>query len=318
MAFLTGSGASLRIGKEDAFGTAAEASTLVDITAESVSVSVEKGDEGSLLASKTPQTRDLLGVTVDGSFSFILRPEGAALMTHAALGGDEKHTENAGEGTHTHEFNLCGPADNLPSLTLLVDRKASVKKYAGVTVSAFTLECAAGDYVKGSIDLKGVKEEAGERSAGASTFTIPAYRCTSAVFKVGDEVFDISSATFKVDNALEDAPRTYGSGLYAGQPQHAQRSVTISFEIPYSGDVDAFRDRYLVSEENVSVRLLFTSSDREKQKYEIYMPHVSISSVDASVGGTGALTASVEGEALSVGSVEPLTIKITDTSSETV
>ena len=50
MAFMTGSGASLRIGKEDAFGTAAEASTLVDITAESVSVSVEKGDEGSLLA----------------------------------------------------------------------------------------------------------------------------------------------------------------------------------------------------------------------------------------------------------------------------
>ena len=94
--------------------------------------------------------------------------------------------------------------------------------------------------------------------------------------------------------------------------------MTISFEIPYSGDVDAFRDRYLVSEENVSVRLLFTSSDREKQKYEIYMPHVSISSVDASVGGTGALTASVEGEALSVESVEPLTIRITDTSAETV
>ena len=66
------------------------------------------------------------------------------------------------------------------------------------------------------------------------------------------------------------------------------------------------------------MRLLFTSSDREKQKYEIYMPHVSISIVDASVGGTGALTASVEGEALSVESVEPLTIKITDTSSETV
>ena len=57
-----------------------------------------------------------------------------------------------------------------------MDRKASVKKYAGVTVSALTLECAAGDYVKGSVDIKGVKEEAGERSAGASTFTIPAYR----------------------------------------------------------------------------------------------------------------------------------------------
>lgn len=318
MAFITGSGASLRIGKEESFGTAAAPQALVDITSESISLSVEKGDSGSLLASKTAESRDLLSVTVDGSFSFILRPEGAALITHAALGGDERHTENAEDGTHTHEFCLCGPAETLPSITLLVDRKASVKKYAGVTVSALTLECAAGDYVKGSIDLKGVKEESGERSSVPSSFTIPAYRCTAAVFRVGDEVFDISSATFKVDNALEDAPRTYASGLYAGQPQHAKRSVTISFEIPYSGDVDAFRDRYLVSEENVSVNLLFTSADKEKQKYEIAMPFVSISSVSASVGGTGALTASAEGEALSVGSTEPLTIRITNTSSETV
>lgn len=318
MAFITGSGASLRIGKEVSFGAAAAPQALVDITSESISLSVEKGDSGSLLASKTAESRDLLSVTVDGSFSFILRPEGAALITHAALGGNERHTENAEDGTYTHEFTLCGPAETLPSLTLLVDRKASVKKYAGVTVSALTLECAAGDYVKGSIDLKGVKEETGERSSVPSSFTIPAYRCTAAVFRVGDEAFDISSATFKVDNALEDAPRTYASGLYAGQPQHAKRSVTISFEIPYSGDVDAFRDRYLVSEENVSVNLLFTSADKEKQKYEIAMPFVSISSVSASVGGTGALTASVEGEALSIGSTEPLTIRITNTSSETV
>ena len=317
MAFITGTGASLKIGKEESFNTPIDAKQIVDITSESINLSVEKGDEGSLLASKTAISRDLLGITVDGSFSFILRPEGACVLTHAALGGAEKITENQESGTYTHEFNLCGPADTLPSFTILVDRKASVKKYGGVTVSAFTLECAAGDYVKGSIDLKGVKEEMGEKSQGGA-FSIPAYRCTAAVFMVGDEVFDITSATFKLDNALEDAPRTYSSGLYAGQPQHAQRSATISFEIPYSGDIEAFKERYLVSEENVSVHLLFTSTDKEKQKYEILMPFVSISSVSASVGGTGALTASVEGEALSVGDTEPLTIKITNTSSETI
>lgn len=318
MAFITGSGATLRIGKEETFKSGSAKTALVDITSESIALSVEKGDEGSLLASKTAISRDLLGITVGGSFSFILRPETAAILTHLALGGKETIRENQESGTYTHEFSLCGPAETLPSAAIVVDRKASVKRYKGVTVSAFSLECAAGDYVKGSIDLKGVDEETVERITSDDSFTIPAYRCTAAVFTVGDEVFDIASASFKLDNALEDAPRTYLSGLYAGQPQHAQRSATISFEIPYSGDIETLKDRYLISEENVSVHLLFTSTDKEKQKYEIIMPFVSISNVSASVGGTGALTASVEGEALSVGAVEPLTIKITNTSSESI
>ncbi len=318
MAFVTGSGASLRIGKETNFGVAVTPETLVDITSESIALSVSKGDEGSLLASKTPETRDLLGITVDGSFSFVLRPEFAQLITHAALGGEETITQDESAGTYKHEYALCGPNENLPSLTVMVDRKASVKKYAGVTVSTLSLDCAAGDYVKGSVDLKGVKEEKGTKSTGSVKFTIPAYRCTAAVFKVGDEVFDISSASFKVDNALEDAPRTYSTGLYVGQPQHAQRSVTISFEIPYTEDIETFKEKYLVTEETARISLLFTSSDKEKQKYEIIMPYVSITAVSASVGGTGALTASIDGEALSSGTEEPLAVVITNTSSTTV
>lgn len=318
MAFVTGSGASLRIGKEISFATAVNADTLVDITSESIALGVSKGDEGSLLASKTPETRGLLGITVDGSFSFVLRPEFAQLITQASLGGEEKYTEDESSGTCKHEYALCGPNEELPSLTVLVDRKASVKKYVGVTISAFSLDCAAGDYVKGSVDLKGIKEESGTKNSDNAKFTIPAYRCTSAVFKVADEVFDISSASFKVDNALEDAPKTYATGLYVGQPQHAQRSVTISFEIPYTENIESFKEKYLVTEQTARISLLFTSSDKEKQKYEIIMPYVAITSVSASVGGTGALTASIDGEALSSGAEEPLVIVITNTSSETV
>ena len=75
---------------------------------------------------------------------------------------------------------------------------------------------------------------------------------------------------------------------------------------------------YLVTEDTAKISLLFTSSDKERQKYEIIMPYVSITAVSASVGGTGALTASIDGEALSSGSEEPLAIVITNTSSTTV
>ena len=60
------------------------------------------------------------------------------------------------------------------------------------------------------------------------------------------------------------------------------------------------------------------STKEEKQKHEIIIPFVSISSVSAFVGGTGVLIASVEGEALSIGLTEPLTIVITNTSSEAI
>ena len=48
MAFITGSGATLRIGKEETFKSGSAKTALVDITSESIALSVEKGDEGSL------------------------------------------------------------------------------------------------------------------------------------------------------------------------------------------------------------------------------------------------------------------------------
>lgn len=315
MSFYTGSGASLQIGKESAFGAGVVPSALVDITSESIKVSAEKGDEGSLLAAKTPQSRDLLGVSVAGSASFILRPESAGLLFHAAMGGADTAAQVGSTGKHTHTFNLCGANADLPSMTVIVDRKAAVKKYAGCTVSSLSLDCAAGDYVKGSMEINGVKEESGVLNAELSGFSIPSYRCTAATFTIGGAAFDISSASLKIDNALEDAPRTYASGLYPGQPQHGTRSVTLSFEIPYSASIETLKSSYLTTEDNASVVLAFGSSDADCT-VRITIPNLSVSDVEAAVGGTGLLSAKIQGEALSVGSAEPLTVVVTDRTAE--
>lgn len=310
MSFYTGIGASVQIGKEAIFKTAVPPDTLLDITSESIKVAVEKGDEGSLLASKTVASRDLLSVTVSGSLSFILKPEFAGLLFHLALGGADTVTQNS-EGSNTHKISLCGANENLPSLTIVVDRKVAVKKYSGVTISALNIDAAAGDYVKGSVDIVGVKEEVGTLTPSLDSFSIPSYRCTQAVFKVGGEVFDISSCSLKIDNALETAPKTYASGLYAGQPQHGRRSVSVSFEIPYGSNIETLRDQYLTTEDNASIELLFTSSNAEYSVKTI-IPNLSINDVSANVSGTGILTASVAGEALSIGKTEPITVEITD------
>lgn len=311
MPFITGTGSSLQIGKESPFGTAALPSALVDITSESIKVSVEKGDEGSLLASKTPMNRDLLGVSVEGSVSFILRPEFAGLLLHAAMGGADLCEQIDESGIYTHTISLCDVNENLPGLTVVVDRKAAVKQYAGCTISALALDCAAGDYVKGSMDLKGIKEENGSLNTNLKGFSVPSYRCTSATFTIAGVSYDISSASVKIDNALETAPKTYASGLYAGRPQHGKRSVTISFEIPYSAEVETLKNTYLTAEDHASVVLTFASASPD-HSISITIPHVSISDVDATVSGTGILSSSISGEALSVGSDEPITMVITD------
>ena len=311
MSFLIGTGASLQIGKESSFGTGVTPSALVDITSESIKLSVEKGDEGSLLASKTPRSRDLLGVSVAGSISFILRPEFAGLLFYAAMGGSDTVTQVEDTENYTHLLSLCGANDNLPSITIIVDRKAAIKQYAGCSISSLSIDCAAGDYVKGSVDIKGVKEETGALNSELSGFNIPSYRCTSATFAIGEATYDISSASFKIDNALEDAPKTYASGLYPGQPQHGIRSVTISFEIPYSSSIEDLKSSYLTTETNASVVLTFSSSNSD-YGVQITIPNLAINDVDAAVGGTGILSATVQGEALSVGSTEPVTIVITD------
>lgn len=311
MAIYTGVGASLQIGAEEVYGTPATPTALVDLTSESIALAVEKGDEGSLLASKTPMSRDLMAITVSGSVSAILRPEGAPLLFLLAMGGVDTVASTGDDGRYAHTFTLCGANEDLPGATIVVDRRASVKRYAGCTIGRLSIEAAAGDYVKATLDVTGVKEEAGQLEKGLKGFSIPSYRCTAAVFKVGGKVYDITTSTLTIDNALESAPRTYGSGLHAGRPVHGRRSVTVSFEIPYSGDVERLKEEHLVTEVTASIGLAFTSSDQD-YRVDVEIPNLSVSAVSASVSGTGILTASCEGEALSVGEVEPITVTVTD------
>lgn len=311
MPYYTGFGASLQIGAEELYGTAVEPDVLVDLTSEGIALTVEKGDEGSLLASKTAMTHDLMAVTVSGSISAILRPEGAPLLFLLAMGGVDRVESAGDDGRYTHTLTLCGANEDLPGCTIVVDRRASVKKYAGCTVSSLSIEAAAGDYVKVSLDIQGVKEEPGQLNPALKSFAIPSYRCTAAVFKIGSEVYDITTSTVTIDNALETAPRTYASGLYAGRPQHGRRSVTVSFEIPYSSDVEDLKSDFLASEQTAAIELSFTSSNQD-YSVKIAIPNLAVTAVSGNVSGTGILTASCEGEALSVGDVEPITVTITD------
>ena len=88
--------------------------------------------------------------------------------------------------------------------------------------------------------------------------------------------------------------------------------MTVSCDIPYSDQLDLFRQTYFQDEGSptVAMKLEFTTSNAD-EKIEIYLPNVSLTAAGGNVGGPGIIDGSFEGEALSVGSAEPITVTVT-------
>lgn len=319
MAFLTGTGTKMLWLKESSFGTTPTtktSSSLINLTSEGLSTAVEKGDEGNLLASKTASNRDLLAITVSGSVSSILRPEFVDVLLASGLGEVTTITsEGIPTGYGQKKYTLANPATALPSFSCFLNRGTGYKTYSGLTINTLSIEAAANDYVKASNDLMGYKESesylasADTNTLNAISYSKPSYRCTKAELKVGGKVYDVETCTLNINNNLVEAPKTYSSGLYSGQPVPAQREVTLSFNIPYSSDTEELKNNFLTTEDNQSMILKFTTSD-EKEYIEITLPNIALTSVTNNVSGTGLIDASFEGTALTVGSAEPIIIVV--------
>ena len=311
MAYKVGAGSACQAAKQDAWGTSVEPSVLINMTGESINTTVEKGDEGNLLASKTANQRDTMSITVSGSINTVLRPEFADWLFECGLG---IKAENV--------YTLANPNADLPVSTIVLSRGGIVKTYPDVTIKSIKISAAAQDYVKVDIDVVGVDEISvggdGAQTLKSLSYKLPSYRCTQATLLIADggelspsTKLCVESCDITIDNGLEDAPATYCTGIKSGRPVMGLRSVTVDFSIPYSEDVDAFKKKYYLSEESpsVSLKLVFTTADTD-ENIEILMPYVNITSADGNVGGTGIIDSSFSGEALSVGSTEPITITV--------
>ena len=308
-----GTGSVCQAGLQSVWGTPVTPDTLLNMTGESIKTTVEKGDEGNLLASKTRNQADVMSIKVDGSVSVILRPEFVDWVLEAAMGAKSDNV-----------YTLAEPNTELPVSTILLSRGGIVKTYPDVTIKSIKIAAAAQDYVKVDIDIAGVRElnagDTGAQTVQTLSWTLPSYRCTQATLKYAaggtakasvSQTICVKECNITIDNGVEDAPATYCSGLYVGRPVPGLRSVGVDFSIPYSDAVDTLRNTYYKDPSSPTVALLlkFTTSDAD-ESVEIYIPHVSITSADNNVGGAGLIDASFSGEAISVGSTEPITVTV--------
>ena len=309
----TGIGAVCQAGKQSVWGTSVVPTTKVNMTSESISVTVEKGDEGNLLPKKTRDQADVIAINVDGSVSAVLRPEMADWLFECALG-------KASSGVYT----LADPNTDLPVSTLVVSRGGIVKTYKDVTITRLQLQCPAQDYVRVTFDISGVDElsagETGAQTIQNLSFTLPSYRCTNTelCYAAGGTAeasvntgLCVEETDITIENGTEEAPATYCDGFYNGRPVIGLRTVNVDINIPYSSTFEIFRQTYLLDDDapTVAMKLTFTTNN-EDENVVVYMPNIAITSAPGNVDGQGIIEGSMSGEALHIGSAEPITITV--------
>ena len=316
---VTGSGATLQIGKESAWGTAAAGAKIIDFTSESIKLAPDKKVQDSLIASKAAPAKDLMGLQVQGDTAFVLRPEYAGFLFKAMLGGTDTVSANSPvNGAHTHTIPLADANGGLPSYTLIIDRKAAVKKYAGCKVASWSLDAKVGDYVKGSISWMGKDESTGSL-ASLSPLALQAFKVVSATCTIGGTSYDVKSVSLKGDNKLEDVGQTFASGLYHLEPVHGMRELTVDIEMNYDSAVETLHDNYSITGtviNSIVIELKSPSIVTGSTQYQLTLTINNVSAtVERGISGTGLVTAKLSGSPTSVGATEPVTAAIIDASS---
>ena len=316
---VTGSGAALQIGKESTWGTAVDGAKVIDFTSESVKLAPDKKVQDSLIASKAAPAKDLMGLQVQGDTAFVLRPEYAGFLFKAMLGGTDTVSANTPvTDAHTHTIPLADANGNLPSYTLIIDRKAAVKRYAGCKVSSWSLDAKVGDYVKGSISWMG-KDESDGSLAALSQLALQAFKVVSATCTIASISYDVKSVSLKGDNKLEDVGQTFASGLYHLEPVHGMRELTVDVEMNYDSAVETLHDNYSITGTVINSIVIVLKSPSIVTGSTQYQVTLTINNVSATVergiSGTGLVTAKLSGSPTSVGATEPVTAAIIDASS---
>ena len=121
MAYRVGAGSACQAAKQNAWGTPVVPDTLINMTGESINVTVEKGDEGNLLASKTANQRDTMSMTVAGSIN-TSSDLSLQMAFRVCLGIKSGNV-----------YTLANPNAELPVSTFVLSRGGIVKTYPDVS-----------------------------------------------------------------------------------------------------------------------------------------------------------------------------------------
>jgi hypothetical protein len=310
---VTGAGSRLQLGKESVYGTLVTMTDQMNFLSESLKLEVEKKTEDNLLTSVVNQAGEIVGLKSSGDFVLGLKPENAGLILKLGMGAEGTPTLKGGTtGVYQHPFTLISATASMPSFDITVDRKQAVKAYTGCKIDTLKLEAHSQDTLRATVTVKSRTEVTGT----AAVLTAPSLK--SFKFAGGTLTIDavsfcsVTDLTLEIMNKLTDEKPNICSGLYSPEPLHETREVKITLEADYDAQTEAIHEtNFKAGTLCALVAKFYSTSEIEAgQPYEIdiTIPNVEIVEASPNVDGRDKITISISGNAVAVGSVEPLTI----------
>lgn len=309
-----GTGAVVAIGKESTWGTAVADTMLLNFSSESIKLNGKKVEEDNLLASKAASGYDLMTLNVSGDISGILKPENAGFLMKAALGGPD--TVTVVSATQQHSIIAAAANGVIPSYTLFVNRKVATKKYSGCKIDSLKISAKAGDFVKFTASFKG-KDEAAGSIVTTTPPSLKAYKLINGTLTLGATALDFTGCDLGINNNLDDGVQTNTSGVYATEPVHSTRKITLDIDMPYDANSEAIRETNFKTQALLATAVLHLESPSIITAALVYRMDVTLANVavlDAvpNVSGKDVISITLKCEATVVGAAEPITAVIYD------
>lgn len=324
MGMITGKGTSFLIGKESAWGVPVAPTVKLNYVSESLQYNIDRTEEETLLGGKTSRALDIMKKSVSGAFDLIAKPKNVGLVIGATL-GEEIAVETVSTGVYKHVFKPVEASANndLVSLTAIVNRIVAKKAYSGLKVASISFNCAAGDYMKLTVNVEGKNE-----TNGATLYTeelevpeLKAFRFAGGSCSFDNVEFgDVTSVSIEYNNNLDDGEQTLGSGYFGTEKNPQSRDITISIETFYNAASETVRSNKYLTENKCAVKLNFISPDEVTTGVNYSMgfnlPLVAINECNPNVIDSGKLKLTIGGKALEDADNEAIEIELIDDESE--
>lgn len=256
---VSGNSVVFQIGKETTYGTAATGTEQIRIASESMKPTYNKIDEGLATGNVGAGKVQTVGINCAGSVATIFRPDMGLILK--ALCGAEGTVSGSGPYKHTFTPIGNGLTDKLPSLTLLVDRKAAVCAYPGAKIGQMTFDASAGGYLNVSIDFVAKDEVDGTMASSLSPSALEGFTFASGKLLIDEEEVEITSSSVTWNNGLVSDKQTSKTGLYNKEPVQGMRTVTGNSTMDYDGDAEALRSTLYKSDTVFGLELVYTSDE---------------------------------------------------------